>query len=92
MSAVALPAGIAAAQPATPRTAKQTVDQADFLRLLTQQLKNQDPTAPVDNAQFVAQLAQFSTVSGIADLNTNVKALGLKLDALIAAQPPRQEA
>ena len=83
---VDLPAGITAARPAAAPLARQTVNQTDFLRLLTQQLKNQDPTAPVDNAQFVAQLAQFSTVSGIADLNVNVKALGDKLDALIAAQ------
>ncbi len=86
---IPLPAGIPAARPATPPVARQTVNQTDFLRLLTQQLKNQDPTAPVDNAQFVAQLAQFSTVSGIADLNVNVKALGDKLDALIAAQKVR---
>lgn len=86
---IELPPGIPQARPATRPVARQTVNQSDFLRLLTQQLKNQDPTAPVDNAQFVAQLAQFSTVSGIADLNVNVKALGDKLDALIAAQKAR---
>src|SRR6476619_7844041 len=39
--------------------------QADFLRLMTEQLKNQDPLKPLDNAQFLGQLAQFSTVQGI---------------------------
>lgn len=34
--------------------------QDDFLRLLVTQLKNQDPLKPVENAQFIAELAQFS--------------------------------
>jgi flagellar basal-body rod modification protein FlgD len=47
----------------------------DFLALMVAQFKNQDPTKPVDNAQFVAQLASFGTVSGIADLNKSMKSL-----------------
>ena len=43
--------------------------QEDFLKLMMAQFKNQDPTKPVDNAEFVAQLASFGTVSGIKDLN-----------------------
>jgi flagellar basal-body rod modification protein FlgD len=42
-----------------------SLGQADFLRLMTEQLKNQDPLKPLDNAQFLGQLAQFSTVQGI---------------------------
>ncbi len=42
--------------------------QADFLRLMTEQLKNQDPLKPLDNNQFLGQLAQFSTVQGIDDM------------------------
>lgn len=55
-------------------TAKKadTLGQADFMRLMTEQLANQDPLKPLSNSEFVAQLAQFSTVQGISDLNTTV--------------------
>lgn len=59
--------------------ANQTLDQQDFLTLLVTQLKTQDPLNPLDNESFVAQLAQFSTVSGITETNTtlaSLKALG----------------
>ena len=39
--------------------------QAEFLKLMTAQLQNQDPFAPMDNGDFIAQMAQFSTVTGI---------------------------
>lgn len=42
--------------------------QADFLKLMVTQLKNQDPMEPMDNGDFLGQMAQFSTVSGISDL------------------------
>lgn len=54
-------------------TRKSTLDQADFLRLMTEQLQHQDPLKPMDNTQMVAQMAQMSTVQGITDLNTSVK-------------------
>ena len=49
-----------------------TLGQADFMRLMTEQLSHQDPLKPLSNSEFVAQLAQFSTVQGISDLNTTV--------------------
>ena len=57
---------------ATATASKQsrtTLGQQDFLSLMTAQLKNQDPTKPMDNNEFMSQMAQFSTVSGINDLN-----------------------
>ncbi|MEE9396377.1 MAG: flagellar hook assembly protein FlgD [Methylococcales bacterium] len=42
--------------------------QSDFLKLLTTQLANQDPSNPMDNAEFMSQMAQFSTVTGIQEL------------------------
>ena len=42
----------------------------DFLSLMTTQLKNQDPLKPLENGDFLGQIAQFSTVSGIGDLNS----------------------
>jgi len=49
--------------------------QQRFLKLLTVQLQNQDPTSPMDNSQLTTQLAQLSTVSGISQLNTTLTAL-----------------
>lgn len=54
---------------------KAGLGQADFLRLMTEQLKNQDPLKPLDNAQFLGQLAQFSTVQGIDQMNTAMGAM-----------------
>ncbi len=51
-------------------TDKNELGQNDFLNLMITQLKNQDPTDPVKNEDFVAQLAQFSTVSGIEKLSS----------------------
>ncbi len=46
-----------------------------FLKLLTTQLKNQDPLNPMDNAQMTSQLAQISTVDGIEKLNATLQKL-----------------
>ncbi|MCX8477684.1 MAG: flagellar hook assembly protein FlgD [Sphingomonas sp.] len=58
---------------------KTEMDQGDFLTLMTAQLKNQDPFEPVDNTQMVAQMAQFSSLSGITEMNTTLKAIADKL-------------
>jgi flagellar basal-body rod modification protein FlgD len=62
-----------------PRETKQSLGQEDFLKLMTAQLNNQDPFKPVDNTDFIAQMAQFSTVTGITDINKNLLDLGEKL-------------
>jgi flagellar basal-body rod modification protein FlgD len=46
--------------PSTPQAA--SIGQDDFLRIMLTQLRFQDPLKPVDNQQFVAQLAQFSAL------------------------------
>lgn len=51
----------------------QALSQTDFLRLLTTQVKNQDPTKPMDSTQFVSQLAQFSALAGVSELNTTMQ-------------------
>ena len=63
-----------------PREVKDQLGQEDFLKLMTVQLQNQDPFAPVDNADFIAQMAQFSTVTGITEMGNEMKALNDKLD------------
>jgi flagellar basal-body rod modification protein FlgD len=52
-----------------------TLGGTDFLTLMLAQLKNQDPTSPVDSNTFLTQLAQLSEVQGINTLNTSFSAL-----------------
>jgi len=59
---------------------KNKLGQEDFLKLMTTQLQNQDPFAPMDNGDFIAQMAQFSTVTGITEINNNLNSLGSKLE------------
>ena len=56
-----------------------TLGQSDFLKLMTAQLQNQDPFNPVDNTQMVAQMAQFSSVAGISQMNTTLSTIAAKL-------------
>jgi flagellar basal-body rod modification protein FlgD len=49
--------------------------QEDFLKLMTTQLKNQDPFEPMENGEFMGQLAQFGTVSGIEEIRTEIQNL-----------------
>lgn len=52
----------------------QTLGQDQFLNLLIAQLKHQDPLNPVDNAQFIAQLAQFSQLEQTKQMSTALNA------------------
>ncbi|HVF93583.1 MAG TPA: flagellar hook capping FlgD N-terminal domain-containing protein [Sphingomonas sp.] len=56
-----------------------TLNQGDFLKLMTAQMKNQDPFDPVDNTQMVAQMAQFSSLAGISEMSSTLKAIADKL-------------
>ncbi len=67
------------AQKTQAQSVKLTKDFGDFLTLLTTQLKNQDPLAPMDSTEFTNQLVQFSQVE--QSINTNQK-----LDDLLALQ------
>ena len=54
---------------------KTELNQEDFLALMVAQLKNQDPFKPLDPSQYVGQLAQFSSVSGLSEINKNISSL-----------------
>jgi len=72
--------GIGSGAPAAaPTEEKSGLGRDAFLRILLAQLGNQDPTAPMDSTDFVAQLAQFANV----ELLQGVEA---RLDALVVAQ------
>jgi len=60
--------------------------QSAFLELMITQLNNQNPLDPQDNTEFVAQLAQFSTVEGIEKLNTGFEGMALSLQSSQALQ------
>lgn len=59
---------------------------SDFLTLLVTQLKNQDPTQPMKATDFVTQLAQFSQVTGIQQLQTSFSSLAQSLTGNQALQ------
>ena len=56
--------------PVPEKKANDSLGQDDFLTLMITQFRNQDPFEPLDNGDFLGQLAQFSTVNGISSLNT----------------------
>jgi len=57
--------------------------QSDFLKLMVAQLENQDPTKPLDNNEFLSQMAQFSMVNGIENLNGS---FGAVAETMLGAQ------
>ena len=72
--------GINTNKTAEQRGSSDKLGQDDFLQLMTAQLQNQDPFAPMDNGDFIAQMAQFSTVTGIEEVNQSLKNLADKFD------------
>ena len=52
----------------TSEVDRNKIGQEQFLKLMTTQLQNQDPFKPMESGEFLGQIAQFSTVSGIQDL------------------------
>jgi flagellar basal-body rod modification protein FlgD len=61
-----------------------TSDYNSFLKLMTAQMKNQDPLAPLDATQFVTQLAQFSQVEQSVQMNSKLDNLSKSLSSLSA--------
>ena len=78
-------ASASTAQPAAAGRGFDSLGQADFLRMLTVQIQQQDPFDPVDNKEMLAQMAQFSSLAGINDVNATLQQISEKLDVLAAA-------
>jgi flagellar basal-body rod modification protein FlgD len=60
--------------------------QAEFLELMTSQLKFQDPLKPMENGDFLGQMAQFGTVSGINELNSAFNSMSASFQSNQALQ------
>lgn len=68
--------------PVVPKgSGEKQLGQTDFLRLMSTQLKQQDPFDPVDNQAMVAQMAQFSSVAGISEMNVSLKSIADQISA-----------
>jgi flagellar basal-body rod modification protein FlgD len=61
----------------TKTSAAQSMGKEDFLKMLVAQLKNQDPLNPMSGTDFATQLAQFSSLEQLTNLNQGITNLGL---------------
>lgn len=61
--------------PPPTEAGRDELGQEDFLTLMITQFRNQDPFEPMDNGDFLGQLAQFGTVNGIEELNSSFAGL-----------------
>ncbi len=62
-----------------PKPEEKELGQSEFLKLMTTQLQNQDPFKPMESGDFLAQIAQFSTVNGIEGLQKSFEQLSTSL-------------
>jgi len=73
-------------QPGDPsRAVTKSLDRDAFLRLLVEQLKNQDPMNPQDSSEFVAQLATFSSLEQLANLNNEMQQMRRRQEMIQAS-------
>lgn len=63
-------------------TKNAVMGKEDFLKMLIAQLKNQDPLNPLDGSNFAAQLAQFSSLEQLQNMNTKLQTLGTSFSSL----------
>ena len=64
---------------------KNLLGKDDFLKLLTTQLQNQNPLNPMDGTEFIAQLAQFSSLETLQDISSQIKEMVMSQNSMQAA-------
>jgi flagellar basal-body rod modification protein FlgD len=69
-------------QSTTGQTSQSALGKDQFMKLLVAQLANQDPLNPLDDKEFIAQLAQFSSLEQMVEMNDH---LGVLQDSQVAA-------
>ncbi len=70
----------------TNNTGRSSLGQGDFLKLMTEQLSHQDPFKPLEDGQFIAQMAQFSSVESLQKLENSFSDLSVALSSNQALQ------
>ncbi len=68
--------------PQSQEDSANDLGQEDFLELMVTQLQNQDPFEPLQSGEFIGQLAQFGTVSGVGELNDSFSNLASSLTSV----------
>jgi len=68
----------------TTGTSSNDTGKAEFLSLLVAQLQNQDPLEPTDSQDFAAQLAQFSSLEQLTDMNATLE-MGMEMDMMLTS-------
>jgi len=65
---------------------KEVLGKDQFMKLMVAQLKHQDPLDPSKNEEFLAQLAQFSSLEGITNLNNSVSAMAASMRSTVTSE------
>lgn len=60
-------------QAETKKTGSNVLDKDAFMKILITQLQNQDPTSPMEDREFIAQMAQFSTLEQMTNMNNSLQ-------------------
>ena len=77
---------VTSANSLAPVSKNSQLGQTDFLELMVAQLQNQDPFKPMENGDFLGQMAQFSTVNGLQELNDKFSGLSASISGDQALQ------
>jgi len=76
----------AASTASSTATGSSTLDENAFMKLMITQLQNQDPSNPADDQQMAAQIAQFTSLESLQNIQTSIQGLGTTISDATTAQ------